>query len=113
MGLISTELGYATAASLGLEPSRPLEVHVLFIDASATPGALRTAVQPAYGLTAYIQLLLLETVLYPLPLDDPRRNLRFLKRQLRMPVDSCPVETTAAIPARGLSESVSKDIIHA
>jgi hypothetical protein len=77
------------------ERSRPLEVYVLFTDITATLSALRTAAQLAQGLAARIRLLLIETVPYPLPLDAPRRNVRFLGRQFRTLVESCPAATAS------------------
>ncbi len=103
MGLPLKETGIVAAPSRE-QGAAPVEVLVLYTDIPSTLGALRTAAQLAQGLTARIRLLLIETVPYPLPLDEPRRHPRFLELQFQTLVDrypadgaSHPVETVAEI----------------
>jgi hypothetical protein len=93
MGSLHTELHGATIApALYVRPDA-LEVVVLFTDIPSTLSALRTAAQLAQGMTARIRILVLQCVPYPLPLDQPQKNLHFLDRRFRTLVDSCAVET--------------------
>lgn len=96
MGFLPEELGFVVGDSAA-RTSPPLEVLVLFTDITSTLSALRTATQLAQGLTTRIRLLLIETVPYPLQLEEPQRNLRFLGRQFQMLVDSCSVEAASRL----------------
>lgn len=61
----------------------PLEVIVLHTTTNATLQALRTAARLAEGLAARIRLLVLETVPYPLPVNNPQVPVEFTKRHFR------------------------------
>lgn len=104
MGLLAAVSGHVAADREAANTSRAPEVLVLFTGVASTLSALRTAAQLAPGCAARVRLLLIETVPYPLPLDEPQRNLLLLGRQLRRLVDSsslggasCSLETTAEI----------------
>lgn len=75
----------SSAAWLDTAISEPaaMEVHVVYTGVGPTLSALRTAAQLASGLTARIRLLMLEVVPYPLPLEQPPRNLQFVSRRFR------------------------------
>ncbi len=84
--------------------TRRCVVHVLFTDIPATLNALRTAALLCDGLYGSIRLLLPEAVPFPLSLEEPRRNLRFVDCQFRTLVNahdaahgSNSVETRAEI----------------
>jgi len=61
----------------------PLEVIVLHTTTNATLQALRTAARLAEGLAARIRLLVIETVPYPLPVNNPQVPVEFTKRRFR------------------------------
>jgi len=104
MGLLSKRSGIPAAETEPLQ-TIPIEVIVLFTDVASTLKALRTAAQLAQGLTARIRLLLIETVPYPLPLDEPRRSVQFAGRQFRTVVDQCPFGPTG-VPVETVAEVV-------
>lgn len=105
MGFLPANSARTAADIAAPKPSRALDVFVLFTDIPSTLSALRTASQLAQGLTARIRLLLMQAVPYPLPLERPQRNLRFLGWQFRTLVDSIPVES-ASRPVETTAEIV-------
>jgi hypothetical protein len=70
-----------------------LEISVLYTDIPATLAALRTAAQLAQGLHACIRLLVLQCVPFPLPLDHPAVDVRFLGRRFRTLAQTCGLES--------------------
>lgn len=104
MGLLPRESGFVESGPATHETA-PVEVFMLFTDIASTLRALRTAAQLAQGLATRIRLLLLETVPYPLALDEPRRNLGYLGRQFRTLVDDYRTES-AGRPVEPIAEIV-------
>lgn len=81
------------ASSIERAAQARIEIVVLFTDVPATLAALRTAAQLASGLFSRIRLLALHCVPYPLPLDKPTVDLRFLGQRFRTVAENHSVET--------------------
>ena len=76
---------------------RSLEVVVLYTTTEATLRSLKTAAELAAGLAAYIRLLVLEVVPYPLPLDEPQASVNFTQRRFRTVAAEARISTRVDI----------------
>src|SRR5271157_5523162 len=68
-----------------------LDVTVLFTSATETAEALKTAATLAADLNARINLIGVQVVPYPLPLDRPPVYVEYLRDRLRAVADTLPI----------------------
>jgi hypothetical protein len=100
-----------TVAPAGEIPGS-LEVIVLHTTTKETLEALRAAAGLADGLAARIRLLVLETVPYPLPVNQPQVAVEFTKHRFRTVAAHARIETHVDLRLgrdyRGMLESALK-----
>ena len=82
-----------TPATVTTKTVPRLNINVLFTSVGATLTALKQAGTLANQLEAHINLLVLQVVPYPLPLDSPPVSVAWNERRLRVIASESPVET--------------------
>ena len=94
------------------EPSRRLNISVVFTTVESTLAALKAAGALAASLGARITLLVPQVVPHPLPLESPPVLLDWNERRFRVIASQSPVETVVRLFLCRDSVETIKDALH-